>query len=463
MKIVLAQVNYRFGDFGFNFNKIVKNIKDADLTIFPSITDFWAENFVDENYQTKMQAFFKDLAITLKGHTVLVGTILVKNGVVSDLNKKILEILGKNVYIADEFVDNIDCDLYILSKNSYFVEGGKNTLIDNITTMTNFVYVNSVMLKDENVFCGESFIKNSKNELVDVLPLCEEKVLQVSFDKNKKNKEHEEECRVEKVLEFALREYCGVVGFKKVILGLSGGIDSALVATLAVKAVGSENVLGVMLPSMFSSNGSIEDSLELAKNLNIKTEKMSIIPMFDKFMAEFERKYDLAEENLQARLRGLILMFLSNRDGYLLLTTGNKSELAMGYGTLYGDMAGGLNIIADLTKTKVYRLANFLNKEKELIPQNIIDKAPSAELRENQKDQDTLPEYDILDDIIELYFEKKETLENIYKKYDKFLVDDIVKRVYRAEFKRRQACLGIRITENAFCSNLTLPIVQKLY
>ena len=174
-----------------------------------------------------------------------------------------------------------------------------------------------------------------------------------------------------------------------------------------------------------------------------------------------EKKGDLAEENLQSRLRGLILMFKSNRDGYLLLSTGNKSEVATGYGTLYGDMCGGLNLIADLTKTNVYKLAKWINRNNEIIPQNIIDKAPSAELRPNQKDQDSLPDYDVLDDIIEMFFEQELSIEDIYAKYDKTLVDNLIKKFYHNEFKRRQACLGIRLTENAFCSNIKLPISSK--
>ena len=211
-----------------------------------------------------------------------------------------------------------------------------------------------------------------------------------------------EEAQILEASVFALREYCENTGFKKVVLGLSGGIDSALTATLAVKALGAENVLGILMPSMFSSEGSITDSLKLAENLGIKTIKEPITPLFDAFMQGRERLHDLAEENLQARLRAIILMFYSNRENRLLLSTGNKSESAMGFGTLYGDLAGGYNLICDLTKTNVYKLANYLNKDKEVIPQAIIDKAPSAELHPGQKDQDRLPEYAVLDDIIEM-------------------------------------------------------------
>ncbi|MCI1274388.1 MAG: NAD(+) synthase, partial [Clostridiaceae bacterium] len=174
-------------------------------------------------------------------------------------------------------------------------------------------------------------------------------------------------------------------------------------------------------------------------------------------------KENLAVENLQARLRAIILMYFSNRDNRLLLSTGNKSESAMGYGTLYGDLTGGYNLICDLTKTNVYKLANYINRNGEVIPQEIIDKAPSAELRPGQKDQDTLPEYAVLDDIIEMYLEQGKSQDEIYEKYDKKLVDDTIKRIYRNEFKRHQCCLGVRLTERSFCHGINLPIVQKMY
>ena len=230
-----------------------------------------------------------------------------------------------------------------------------------------------------------------------------------------------------------------------------------------MKALGADNVLGILMPSMFSSEGSVTDSLKLAENLGIKTVKEPITPMFDEFMKNRERLHDLAEENLQARLRALILMFYSNRENRLLLSTGNKSESAMGFGTLYGDLAGGYNLICDLTKTNVYKVANYLNKEKETIPQTIIDKAPSAELHPGQKDQDRLPEYAVLDDIIEMYVEENKPLDEIYAKYDKSLVDETIKKIYRMQFKRHQGCLGVRLTERSFCNGVDMPVVQRFY
>lgn len=220
-----------------------------------------------------------------------------------------------------------------------------------------------------------------------------------------------------------------------------------------------------MLPSKYSSEGSMSDSEKLVKNLGINVETIPIKSMFDCFMQDVAKasKMDLAEENLQSRLRGLILMFNSNRYNRLLLSTGNKSEIACGYGTLYGDMCGGLNPIADLTKTNVYKLSNWINRNGEIIPAEIINKAPSAELRPNQKDSDSLPEYEILDQIIEDYIENQLSYEELIKKFDKDLVDKTLHLIYRAQFKRNQACLGVRLTENAFCANVKLPVTQNIY
>jgi NAD+ synthase (glutamine-hydrolysing) len=336
------------------------------------------------------------------------------------------------------------------------------------TPSTNYIYINAVAQADENVFAGGSYAVNDFGKVVYQAPLCEEDVREIDWNAAPAPRKDDIEQQIIDVTTFALREYCENTGFKKVILGLSGGIDSALSAALAVKALGAQNVFGVLMPSMYSSQGSVDDALKLAQNLGIKTEKHPITPLFENFMDTIahERRTDLAEENLQARLRALILMFFSNRDDKLLISTGNKSESAMGYGTLYGDLAGGFNMIADLTKTNVYRVANYINKDGEIIPHETIEKAPSAELHPGQKDQDSLPEYAVLDDIIEMYIEQNRPYEEIYQKYGKTLVDDTIKRIYRAQFKRKQCGLGVRLTERSFCSGVngvSLPVAQKFY
>ena len=335
--------------------------------------------------------------------------------------------------------------------------------VDSIQTDCNLIYVNAIGIADENIFAGGSFAKNANNELVLQMPVCKEDIETVDFSRVIEFFDEAEEAQILDVVTFALKEYCENTGFKKVVLGLSGGIDSALTAAIAVKALGADSVTGIMMPSMYSSEGSVTDSIKLAENLGIKTITEPITPLFNAFMQGRESLHDLAEENLQARLRGLILMFYSNRENMLLLSTGNKSESAMGFGTLYGDMAGGYNVICDLTKTNVYKLSNYINKDGEIIPQAIIDKAPSAELHPGQKDQDRLPEYAVLDDIIELYVEKNIPLDKIYEKYDKQLVNEVIRKICRMQFKRYQSCLGARLTECSFANGVNLPVVQKFY
>jgi NAD+ synthetase len=252
------------------------------------------------------------------------------------------------------------------------------------------------------------------------------------------------------------------------LVGLSGGIDSALTAAIAADAVGAENVTGVGMPGPFSSEGSIEDARALAANLGIKFHLAPITPIFESYVETLRplfagRTPDVTEENIQARIRGNILMALSNKFGALLLSTGNKSELAVGYCTMYGDMAGGLAIISDVPKTMVYRLARYVNRCRTAIPQPTIDKPPSAELRPNQKDQDTLPPYDVLDAILEDYIEDYRTAEQISAQHnlDLKLVQAVIRMVERAEYKRQQAAPGLKITEKAFGVGRRFPIAAR--
>lgn len=470
MKIKLVQTKYKTANFEFNYESIIKNIDtDSDLIIFPDVRleQTGGRSMVfDSDCKNAESEMFSKLAEEFKSQMLLIGTILLYDGQCVDINDKSFKLGEKTIYISDRYNENAECDCYILAKNSYYVMSEEESLIGNINPRFDVIYVNAVCMCDENIYAGRSFAKNKHGETVLMMPLCEEYSKTVNFERAENFKQPQREEELFKVLTFGLKEYCENTGFKKVILGLSGGIDSALTAVLAKEALGGENVLGIMLPAMFSSEGSVTDSEELAENLGIKIDKISITNLFDNFIqtaGKNDRRYDLAEENLQARLRGLVLMFYSNRNGYLLLSTGNKSEAAMGYGTLYGDMAGGLNLLCDLTKTKVYKLSNWLNRNGEVIPQAIIDKAPSAELRPNQKDQDSLPEYDVLDSIIEMFVEKQLSREEIYEHFDKDLVDTTIKRIYRAQFKRNQACMGIRVTENAFCSNFKLPAAQGMF
>ena len=470
MNIAIAQTKYRTGDFEFNFKSIADKVSgiSADLIIFPTVDlyDIGGKDLLlDEKVQQAQIEFYDRLAEQNFKTPLLIGDILIKDGNVLVSEDGFFDINGENIYVSDEYSDDVICDLYVLAKNSYFAIGKYKEFVESINTNNNFVYINAIGLADENVFAGGSFAKNRENELVIQAPLCKEFTSEVNFSSSTEFFDEPMEQQVIDVTTFALKEYCEITGIKKVVLGLSGGIDSALTAVLAAKALGAENVLGIMMPSMYSSQGSVLDSVELAQNIGIRTEKHTITPLFENFMEKIahEKKGDLAEENLQARLRALILMFFSNRGGYLLLSTGNKSESAMGFGTLYGDLAGGYNLICDLTKTNVYRVSNYINKDGEIIPQAIIDKAPSAELHPGQKDQDRLPEYAVLDDVLEMYFEQNKPLEDIYAKYNKPVVDEIVRKTYKMAYKRKQCCLGVRLTERSFLNGIDLPIVQRYY
>ena len=275
------------------------------------------------------------------------------------------------------------------------------------------------------------------------------------------------EAEIWNALVLGVRDYARKTGFKSVLLGLSGGVDSALTAAIAAEAMGPENVLGVMMPSCYSSSGSVDDSVELAKNLGIRTELLpiaEIMKTYDTTLAQtFEgRKADVTEENIQSRIRGNLLMAISNKFGSLLLTTGNKSELSVGYCTLYGDMNGGLAVIADLPKMMVYRVSRWRNRRKTDIPEAILTKAPSAELRPDQKDQDSLPPYELLDEILELHVEQCQSAEEIIAKgYDEATVRRILKLVRIAEFKRKQAAPVLKVTSRAFGTGWRMPIVRQ--
>lgn len=265
------------------------------------------------------------------------------------------------------------------------------------------------------------------------------------------------------------RDYVRKNGFQKVLVGLSGGIDSSLVATIAVDALGRENVIGVLMPSRYTSRESLEDAQALARNLGIETKVISIEPAFQAYLEMLAPHFEgtqpgIAEENIQARIRGNILMALSNKFGWLVLTTGNKSEMACGYATLYGDMAGGFAVIKDVPKTLVYQLARWRNQKAgfDLIPNRVLEKPPSAELRPGQKDTDTLPPYEVLDPILQQYVEENASFEELVSRgWDREVVRRVIRMVDRNEYKRRQAPPGIKITHRAFGKDWRLPITNR--
>jgi len=323
---------------------------------------------------------------------------------------------------------------------------------------------------DQLVFDGYSLYVNRQGQLIQMAKGFEEDEMLIDLDVPATPCEFSYDPLQDlyHALVLGVRDYFHKQGFKKGCLGLSGGIDSALVACIAVDALGKENVLAITMPSRYSSSGSVTDSEILARNLKIELLNIPIEKPFQSLLELLQPFFqgkppDIAEENMQARIRGMILMAISNKHGYLVMSTGNKSEMALGYCTLYGDMAGGLGVISDVNKQQVYNLTRWLNREKEIIPQSIIDKVPSAELRPNQKDTDSLPEYEIVDKVLQGYVEEYLSPEEIAQKYSIAIemVIDLVRRIHRAEYKRRQAPPGIRVTKKAFNIGRRYPIVQE--
>ncbi len=369
-----------------------------------------------------------------------------------------------------------------ISSSPYDVDklAQRESLLKKIARQTKgFVcYLNLVGGQDELVFDGSSFIVNPKGKMVAAGKQFEEDLIVADLPLAGDRGQNRESLsphlsrqlksveRVTKALVLGTRDYVQKNGFKKAVVGLSGGIDSALVAAIAVDAIGKENVVGVTMPSRYTSTETNTDAKQLAKNLGIRILEIPIEGIFKAYSEALSVEFanlplNIAEENIQARIRGNLLMALSNKFGWLVLTTGNKSEIAVGYCTLYGDMSGGFAVIKDVPKTIVYQLAQWVNRDKEIIPRTTIDRAPTAELKENQKDQDTLPAYDILDTILKEYVEEHRSVVQMSKQKSQDLVERIVRMVDRSEYKRRQAAPGIKITPLAFGKDWRLPITNK--
>lgn len=335
-----------------------------------------------------------------------------------------------------------------------------------------FLYVNQVGGNDDLVFDGRSCFFDPSGTLVARGKGFEEDLVIADLETCKGSIAKDDftpEAEIWQALVLGTRDYVHKCGFSSVLLGLSGGIDSGLVAVVASRALGPENVLGVLMPSPYTSRASIEDAELLAHNLGLKTMTISITDIMKSFDSELAGPFrglsrDVTEENIQARIRGNLLMALSNKYGSILLTTGNKSELAVGYCTIYGDMSGGLAVISDVPKTFVYRLAEWLNSNsgQEIIPARILKKAPTAELRFGQTDQDSLPPYEVLDDILERYIELHQSEEELLAQgFDAETVARVLSLVKNAEFKRRQAAPGLKVTDRAFGSGWRMPIASR--
>jgi len=337
---------------------------------------------------------------------------------------------------------------------------------------TPVVLVNQIGGNDQLIFDGSSLVLAPDGSVVAQARSFEEDLIFFEPD-TMKGDVHEQieglEASVYAALVLGTRDYVRKCGFQNVIVGLSGGIDSALTAAIAVDALGAENVLGVGMPSPYSSRGSIDDSRELAANLGIRFELLRITNIFEAYRQTLKPAFtgyeeDVTEENLQARIRGTMLMAFSNKFGALVLSTGNKSEVGIGYCTLYGDMAGGLAVISDVPKTLVYRLSHYVNSQRPVIPKSTLEKEPSAELRPNQKDSDSLPPYEVLDTILEDYIEDNKTAEQIASErgYDLAVVRKIALSIERTEYKRQQAAPSLKISEKAFGVGRRFPIAAKV-
>jgi len=330
-------------------------------------------------------------------------------------------------------------------------------------------YCNLVGGDDQLIFDGNSIAVNAEGKLIAQLAAFREDERVVDTNSTRTVAFHEVKTAEQlfAALSLGLRDYCRKCNFRSAVLGLSGGIDSAVTAAIAADALGAENVTGVSMPSPYSSRGSIDDAHAIARNLGIKFLEVSITDAFAVFKSQFKEVFkglheNETEENMQPRLRAMTLMALSNKFGHLVLSTGNKSELAVGYCTIYGDMAGGLAVISDVPKTIVYELARWINRVREIIPRSTIDKAPSAELKSNQKDQDTLPPYEILDQILEFYVEENLSARDIIARgFDEKTVRWVQRRVDLNEYKREQAAPGIKVTSRAFGLGRKMPIAQR--
>lgn len=365
-------------------------------------------------------------------------------------------------------------DLFINIAASPFTTGKQQERRKLISALckrhkTPLLYVNQVGAQDSVLFDGASMVINADGQLCGQARSFVEDILYIDTDKltPTNQKQADETSLVFQALSMGTSDYVKKCGFSKVLLGLSGGIDSALTCAIACEALGPENVMGVALPSPYTSTESIEDAKNLAENLGIRFE---LVPISDTFIAFRQTlaplfvglKEDVTEQNIQARIRGTLLMAMANKFGALLLSTGNKSEMAVGYCTLYGDMCGALSVLSDVPKQLVYTLSRFVNRKKEIIPARTISKPPSAELAPNQKDQDDLPPYEILDPILQAYLEEHLSIEEIIARgFDREIIKDIIRRIKINEYKRQQAAMGLKITSKAFGFGRRYPIAQR--
>ncbi len=527
LRIALAQINTAVGDLERNTQKIIHYIKkarqlQADMVVFPELTItgyppkdlLLKSNFVRENKRkigdivkeiigiaavigfvdSDKKGIYNSAAFIYDGK--LIGTqnkthlpnydvFDEKRYFKSATETNIFELKGIKFGInicEDIWVDNGSTELQVKKGAKFIINisaspfhAGKikirRELLSKRARENNIpiVYNNLVGGQDELVFDGKSYVFDSKGNLIAESKHFEEDLLLTTLEGKPIFTKDDITKEIYSALVLGARDYVRKNGFEKIVLGLSGGIDSSLTAAVAVEALGKEKVIGVLMPSAITSKASIEDAKQLAENLGIRYKTISIKDLIDSYSKvlyeEFKgTKPGIAEENIQARIRGNILMALSNKFGYLVLSTGNKSELAVGYCTLYGDMSGGFAVISDVLKTTVYKVAEYVNKinRKEIIPKNVLVKEPSAELKVGQKDRDSLPPYKVLDPILKLYVEEDKSKQEIIAfGFDRKIVEEVINKVDRSEYKRQQAAPGIKITPRAFGTGRRMPITNR--
>jgi len=374
----------------------------------------------------------------------------------------------KNLY-KKNIIKNYSADIIInisASPYHYGKQSQRKKILSSISKKNKslIIYSNNCGANDELVFDGSSMIINPKGKIYQ-LPPFEEIVKTIDSENFEANEINEDISWIELAIVSGIKDYFVKQNFKKAVIGLSGGIDSAVVAYLCVKALGRENVLGVLMPSKFTSKQSIDDAIKLSKSLAIDYNIVEIKEIYEQYLKTLkldEKTIDITLQNLQSRIRGNILMSYSNKYGYLVITTGNKSEISVGYSTLYGDTCGAIAPIGDLLKTDVYKLAEHINRKEEIIPKSIIQRPPTAELKPGQKDQDDLPPYKILDEIIKLYLEEQMEFEEIKKKIkDEKLLKNILTRIERNEYKRKQMPLVLKLSKKSFGTGRKMPIVKS--
>lgn len=530
LRIAIVQKDFRVGDIAYNTKKIIQTIRetnanDVDLLVFPelTITGYPPEDLLlrwglyrqVEKALISICAEVNALDVIL-GLPQLIGdkrynaaVVIRKGEVLANYRKWVLPNYGvfdekryfepgnestvftiKNIVLGLTICEDVwqpepvkaavdsGAELLININASPFhvgkMEEREMTVVERVKeNAIPLIYVNTVGGQDELVFDGASFVINENQEITTRLNAFDESVEIVEFDVNRRSmvpgkiQPHPMMNEaIYKALVLGVRDYVQKNGFKAVIIGLSGGIDSALTLVVAVDALGAENVEAVMLPTRYTSDMSLDDAKLLAQRLKVKYKVMPIESAFDLFLSMLADDFagqpvDATEENLQARIRAVLLMALSNKSGKMVLTTGNKSEMAVGYSTLYGDMAGGFDVLKDVPKTRVFEVSRYCNRDHEVIPSRIIERPPSAELRDNQKDQDSLPPYEILDEILEYYIEQDCSVGVIMAKgFDAKLVKKVVRLVDLNEYKRSQSPPGVRITPRAFGRDRRYPITS---